>query len=129
MMEEVFEIKSRIVEEIVTIIDFPEQLTEENCWTLQNTVDSHLNNGNLLLVFNLADLKRFDALGIGEIVSVAARIKARGGILCALNLPKFFQNQLLNEKVTPPFSICTSEIEAVEYLKGKSFVISELHNG
>ena len=76
----------RVTHGDVVILKIEGQLDALSAPQMKPTLDGMLENGEIAIVMNLGDLELVDSSGIGLIVSLFKRARAKDGDLCVVGL-------------------------------------------
>ena len=94
----------------VTVVDLSGRITlGEGSALMRKTIRGLLDDGNMKILLNLADVDYIDSSGIGELVSGFSAVKARGGDLKLLQLTKKVKDLLQITKLYTVFEVFSEE--------------------
>ncbi|MEO1055257.1 MAG: STAS domain-containing protein [Bacteroidota bacterium] len=107
------EIKSNIL--ILTLEG--DLIGEDNGVELVDLINSHINNGVIHCVVNIAELRYINSSGIGVLITILTKFRNKGGEICLLSPSENVQKLLIITKLNNIFNILDSEEEAINILK------------
>ena len=98
----------------VSILDLSGRITlGEASGSLRDTIRELANQGNVNILFNLAEVSYIDSSGLGELVGAFATVTNRGGRMKLLNLQKKVHELLQITKLYTVFESYSDEAEAL----------------
>jgi anti-anti-sigma factor len=80
---------------------------------LRTTIDSLLASGAQRIVINLEQVNHVDSAGLGALIEMHRKIKAKGGGIKLCNLGPNLKRALEIARLLPIFETCSSETAAV----------------
>lgn len=85
---------------------------------LHTSVHQLVKEGNLQIILNLANVKRIDSSGLGEIVAGFSTLRAAGGSLKLINIPERVNDLMTITKLYTVFDIYETEADGVNSFDG-----------
>lgn len=99
----------------VTIADISGRIVlGEECAALRDVVQDLLDKGKIKIILNLAMVDYIDSSGLGNLISVFARVRKQGGELKLLKLTNKIHDLLQITKLYTIFEIMDDEAAAVK---------------
>ncbi|MDN5280829.1 MAG: anti-sigma factor antagonist [Clostridiales bacterium] len=110
-------IKSHQHENDVTVIDIQGEITFENSDELRDVIDQLIENNQIRIVVDLAQLKYMSSAGMGVLVHGLKSSRSKGGDLRLINLGAKMRRVFLITQFTHQFMVYNDLTEAVNSFK------------
>ena len=112
------EMKTRKIDDILIVQPMVKRIDSASAADFKATIVDYINNGNMKIVLNLANVDFIDSTGLGMIISTLKSLGSNGGmsICCLSNIVNSLFTLTRMNKV---FEITLSEEEAIEKAKAK----------
>jgi anti-sigma B factor antagonist len=85
---------------------------------LHTSIHQLVKEGDLQILLNLANVKRIDSSGLGEIVAGFSTLRANGGSLKLINMPSRVSDLMTITKLYTVFDIYETEADGVNSFEG-----------
>jgi len=99
----------------VNILSFAGEFDAFNLPTISEKIDSLIQKGGTLLVFNLKELKFINSSALGYLIKTHKRLRELEGELVLSEPSKFFQSTITTLGIDQIFRIYPNDDEAVKY--------------
>jgi anti-sigma B factor antagonist len=111
-------ISTRRVDDVV-IVDLDGEVTLGTTnRQLHTSIHQLVKEGDLQILLNLANVKRIDSSGLGEIVAGFSTLRANGGSLKLINMPSRVSDLMTITKLYTVFDIYETEADGVNSFEG-----------
>lgn len=111
-------ISTRRVDDVV-IVDLDGEVTLGTTnRQLHSSIHQLVKEGALQVILNLANVKRIDSSGLGEIVAGFSTLRANGGSLKLINMPERVSDLMTITKLYTVFDIYETEADGVNSFEG-----------
>ena len=110
-------ITSRVLSGVV-VVDIVGRLSFLDV-TLRERMNEWLEEGHRAFVLNLANVPYVDSFGLGQLITISASIRSKGGQLVLLHLTDHVRTLFQITKLNTVFSILAEEAHAVRSVEQK----------
>lgn len=90
---------------------------EDNGIDIIEVINHQIQNGLLLCVIDISELRYINSSGIGVLITILTKFRNKGGELCLLNPSESVKKLLIITKLNAIFNIVDTEAEAITLLK------------
>jgi anti-sigma B factor antagonist len=84
--------------------------------SIMDLIHSNIEAGNKKLIFNMADMKYIDSIGLGALLSAVSKVRTAGGVTVLCNLPDQMTKLLKMTKLESAFNQQPNEEGAIAFL-------------